>query len=127
MPVFINPMCPCFIKDGCMSYAWLVIELSMHTLAEQGQDMASHPKAPADHVNTFGRRSASMSAGNLTDLGSYQQQQRAVDNLLGSSMPGLRGVASTSNIWDGQVRAHRSLSEEVADAELGTPSSPLHS
>lgn len=44
-----------------------------------------------------------MSTGNLTDLGGYQQP-RAVENLLGNSLPApLRGVASTSNIWDSQV------------------------
>ena len=69
----------------------------------QGQDMSSHAQAPPDAASNYARRPASMSTGNLTDLSGYQQPG-AVDNVLGNSMPGpLRGVASTSNIWDGQV------------------------
>lgn len=70
----------------------------------QGQDMGAHTQVMADPAANFGRRPASMSTGNLTDLPSYQHPG-AVENLLGNSMPGtLRGVASTSNIWDGQVK-----------------------
>ena len=73
-------------------------------LLRQGQDLGPHTQGQANPGNTFGRRPTSMSAGNLTDLGSYQQPG-AVESLLGTNMAGpLRGVASGSNIWDGQVR-----------------------
>ena len=69
----------------------------------QGQDISSHAQAPPDAARKFARRPASMSTGDLTDL-SGCQQPGAVENLLGNSVPvPLRGVASTSNIWDGQV------------------------
>jgi hypothetical protein len=70
----------------------------------QGQDMSSHAQAPPDAASNFARRPASMSTGNLTDLSGCQQPGASMENLLGNSMPvPLRGVASTSNIWDGQV------------------------
>ena len=51
----------------------------------------------AEQGGNLSRSNASMSTGNLADL--YNQP-----GLLGNGMQGgLRGVASTSNIWDGQV------------------------
>ena len=54
-----------------------------------------------DQSGVFPRRSASMSTGNLADL----CQQGSLDGLMGGGLqgPSLRGVASTSQIWDGQV------------------------
>ena len=79
----------------------------------QGQDVGSHTPGQADPTSAFGRRPTSMSAGNLTDLGGYQQPG-AVENLLGTSMAGpLRVVASGSNIWDGQVRGSYVLAGSV--------------
>lgn len=50
-----------------------------------------------EQADNFSRRNASMSTGDLGDL--YNQP-----NLLGNGMQGgLRGVASTPSIWDGQV------------------------
>ena len=75
-------------------------------MLQQAQDVGPHTHAQADPASSFGRRPTSMSAGNLTDLGGYQQPG-VVESLLGNNMAGpLRGVASGSNIWDGQVRQY---------------------
>lgn len=83
----------------------------------QGQDIGPHAQGQADPSSAFGRRPTSMSAGNLTDLGGYQQPG-AVESLLGNGMAGpLRGVASGSNIWDGQVStSHVLLSSVIMSA-----------
>ncbi len=78
--------------------------------------------AAAGGFNGNGRRQASMSTGNLVDLyqqhAAQQQQQAAArlgDGRLGGGGlpgggPGLRGVASSSNIWDAQLPVSNGLS-----------------
>ncbi|CAL8466783.1 g6319 [Coccomyxa elongata] len=71
---------------------------SQHLSASQLLSLGSGNQqvTSTEQGGNFSRRNASMSTGNLADM--YNQP-----NLLGNGMQsGLRGVASTSNIWDGQ-------------------------
>ena len=73
--------------------------LNMKHVAAQGS--GNQQVQNPDQGDNFSRRNASMSTGNLADL--YNQPGLINNGMQG----GLRGVASTSNIWDGQVSTIR--------------------